>query len=204
MEAWITGIMNDFGYMGIFLLIAFENVFPPIPSEIILTFGGFMTTYSDLSIIGVVIASTLGAVIGAIILYGIGVLLDVNKLETLVGKYGHFLRLNKKDIHRVNDWFNKYGVWAVFFCRLVPLLRSLISIPAGSTRMNFFTFLLLTTAGSLIWNIVLVNIGAAVGASWETIVGYMDIYSNIVYVALVVLFALFVFLFIKKKRLLKK
>jgi membrane protein DedA with SNARE-associated domain len=204
MENWITGVMNEFGYIGIFLLITLENVFPPIPSEVILTFGGFMTTQTNLTITGVIIASTLGSVIGALILYGIGMLLDVARLERIVAKYGRILRLTPKDIHKANDWFTKYGVWTVFFCRLVPLLRSLISIPAGSTRMNFTKFVILTTLGSLIWNVILVYVGAAVGASWESIIGYMDIYSNIVYVALVLLFALFVFLFLKKRALKNK
>lgn len=199
MEAWITNIMDEFGYVGIFLLIALENIFPPIPSEVILTFGGFMTTSSDLSVMGVIIVSTLGSVFGAIALYGIGRLLDVERLERIIEKWGHILRLTKKDLHKGNNWFNKYGVWTVFFCRLIPLIRSLISIPAGMSHMNIGLFLLFTTIGTLIWNTILVNVGAAVGASWETIVGYMDVYSNIVYAILAVLIILFVILFIKKR-----
>jgi membrane protein DedA with SNARE-associated domain len=118
MENWITSIMEQFGYIGIFLLITLENLFPPIPSEVILTFGGFMTTHTDLSVFGVVVVSTIGSVAGAIVLYGIGVLLDINKVEKIVEKWGHILRLSKKDIHKANNWFSKYGVWTVFFCRL--------------------------------------------------------------------------------------
>lgn len=199
MENWITSIMNEFGYIGILLLIALENIFPPIPSEVILTFGGFMTTTSDLSILGVVIFSTIGSVIGAIILYGIGRLIDVDRMEKIIEKWGHILRLTKEDIHKANDWFNKFGVWTVFFCRFVPLIRSLISIPAGMSHMNFGIFLILTTVGTLIWNVVLVNIGAAVGDSWESIVGYMDIYSNFVYAILALLFIVFIVLFIRKR-----
>lgn len=204
MENWITEIMNQFGYMGIFLLIAIENLFPPIPSEVILTFGGFMTTHSNLTIPGVIAYSTAGSVIGAILLYGVGAFFDVNRLSVIVEKYGRILRLTKQDIYKANDWFNKYGVWTVFFCRLVPLLRSLISIPAGTTRMNLVTFLLLTTIGSLIWNTILVYVGAAVGDSWESIVAYMDIYSNIVYVMLAVIILLTAFFFIRKRFLKRK
>lgn len=199
MENWITNIMNEFGYIGILLLIALENIFPPIPSEVILTFGGFMTTGSDLSIFGVVVFSTIGSVIGAVILYGIGRLIDVDRMEKIIEKWGHLLRLTKEDIHKANDWFNKFGVWTVFFCRFVPLIRSLISIPAGMSHMNFGLFLILTTFGTLIWNVVLVNIGAAVGDSWESIVGYMDIYSNLVYAILALLFIIFIVLFIRKR-----
>ncbi|OMP68337.1 DedA family protein [Domibacillus epiphyticus] len=199
MENWITETMSTYGYMGIFLLIALENIFPPIPSEVILTFGGFMTTNTAMSVIGVIAVSTIGSVAGAVILYGIGLLVNVNRLEKVVEKWGHILRVSKEDIRRADAWFDKYGVWTVFFCRLIPLIRSLISIPAGMSHMNFWAFLLLTTAGTLIWNTILVNLGAAVGSSWEDIVGYMDIYSNVVYILLVLFFTVFVALFLKKK-----
>ena len=200
MENWITEVMNTYGYIGILLLIALENIFPPIPSEVILTFGGFMTTTSNMSIIGVIIVSTIGSIVGAIVLYGIGLLLDVNRLERIVDKWGHILRLTSKDIEKANAWFHKFGVWAVFLGRLVPLVRSLISIPAGMAHMNFWVFLLFTTLGSLIWNSILVSVGAAVGTSWSTIVGYMDTYSNVVLFLLVVFFVLFIILFIKNRR----
>ena len=200
MENWITEVMNTYGYIGILLLIALENIFPPIPSEVILTFGGFMTTTSNMSIIGVIIVSTIGSVVGAIVLYGIGLLIDVNRLEKIVDKWGHILRLTSKDIDKANAWFHKFGVWAVFLGRLVPLVRSLISIPAGMAHMNFWVFLLFTTLGSLIWNSILVSVGAAVGTSWSTIVGYMDTYSNVVLFLLVVFFVLFIILFIKNRR----
>jgi membrane protein DedA with SNARE-associated domain len=192
--------MDTFGYLGIFLLIALENIFPPIPSEVILTFGGFMTTESSLSKIGVIFFSTLGSVIGAIILFWIGTLLDVKTLEKIVDRWGHFLRLTKKDVHKADEWFSKYGVWTVFFCRLIPLIRSLISIPAGMARMNFWIFLLFTTLGSLIWNTILVLVGASVGASWEKIVEYMDVYSSIIYGILAIGLVVIIFLFIKKRK----
>lgn len=182
MENWITEFMGQFGYFGVFLLIMIENVFPPIPSEVILTFGGFMTTYSEMTRTGVIIAATAGSVVGAMILYSIGLLLDVSRLEKIIDRWGHLLRLTRKDIHRADAWFDKYGPWTVLFCRLVPLIRSLISIPAGMSNMNFPLFLLLTTVGSLIWNAALVSVGAAVGDNWESIVQYMDVYSNIAYV----------------------
>jgi membrane protein DedA with SNARE-associated domain len=199
LENWITDIMNDFGYMGILLIMLLENIFPPIPSEVTLTFGGFMTTYTNLNVIGVIIYSTIGSVVGAIILYGIGALLDVSKAERIVDKWGHILRLSKKDIHTANDWFHKYGVWAVFFCRLIPLIRSLISIPAGMSRMSFGLFLVFTAAGSFIWNVILVNIGAGLGSSWESIIGYMEVYSSVLYAFLALLVILFVILFVKKR-----
>jgi len=199
MEQWISEVMEAYGYVGIFLLIAIENLFPPIPSEVILTFGGFMTTTSNLTIVGVIVAATLGSVIGAICLYGVGRVLSVERLEQIVVRFGRILRLTPDDIRKADKWFAKYGVWAVFFGRLIPLIRSLISIPAGSSGMNFTSFLLLTTLGSLIWNTALVWVGAAVGASWDTIVHYMDIYSNIVYLLLIIAAAIVVFWFVRKR-----
>ncbi|MFD1927401.1 DedA family protein [Sporosarcina siberiensis] len=185
MEEWIIDFMSQFGYFGVFLLIMLENLFPPIPSEVILTFGGFMTTHSEMTRIGVIGVATVGSVIGAMVLYSIGLLVDVSVLERFVDRFGSILRLTRKDVHRAEEWFNKFGPWTVFFCRLVPLIRSLISIPAGMANMNFPLFLLLTTVGSLIWNTILVSVGAAVGKNWELIVQYMDIYSYIVYLLLV-------------------
>jgi len=185
-ENWITEFMDQFGYLGVFLLIMIENVFPPIPSEVILTFGGFMTTYSEMTRVGVIIAATVGSVIGAMILYSIGLFLDVARLEKIVDRWGSVLRLTRKDIHKADAWFGKYGPWTVLLCRLVPLIRSLISIPAGMSNMNFPLFIILTTIGSLIWNAALVTIGAAVGDNWQTIVYYMDIYSNVAYALLAI------------------
>lgn len=186
MENWITEFMDQFGYFGVFLLIMIENVFPPIPSEVILTFGGFMTTYSDMTRMGVIIAATVGSIIGAMILYSIGLFLDVARLEKIVDRWGGVLRLTRKDVRKADAWFDKYGPWTVLLCRLVPLIRSLISIPAGMSNMNFPLFILLTTIGSLIWNTALVMIGAAVGDNWQSIVHYMDIYSNVAYALLAI------------------
>ncbi|MET1014398.1 MAG: DedA family protein [Paenisporosarcina sp.] len=185
MENWITDIMSQYGYIGIFLLIMLENIFPPIPSEVILTFGGYMTTQSAMTPLGVILVSTAGSVAGAIILYWIGRQLDVKRLEKIVDRWGKVLRLTKADIHKADSWFDKYGIWTVLFCRLIPLIRSLISIPAGMSNMKFGLFLLFTTIGTLIWNTILVSVGAAVGDNWESIVGVMDVYSNIVYVLIV-------------------
>ncbi|WP_018662629.1 DedA family protein [Heyndrickxia acidiproducens] len=199
MQNWIMSVMEDFGYMGILLLIALENIFPPIPSEVILTFGGFMTIHTSLSVIGVVTVSTIGSVLGAIILYGVGAMIDINRMEKIIEKWGHILRVTKDDLYKANNWFNKYGLWTIFLCRFIPLIRSLISIPAGMSHINFGLFLLLTTLGTFIWNVTLVSIGVAVGNQWETIVGYMDIYSNIVYAVLALLLISLVIVWIRKR-----
>lgn len=200
MEIWLNEIMNEYGYVGIMFLMALENIFPPIPSELILTFGGYMTTKSTLSILGVVISATVGSVVGAIVLYIIGLQLDVEKLEKIVDRWGHILHITINDIHKADAWFDKYGPWTVFFCRFVPLIRSLISIPAGMSNMNAGIFLLFTTLGTLIWNSILVYLGASLGDSWEVIVEYMEIYSRVIYAVLFLLVIVLLFIFAKKRR----
>ncbi|HBK0036285.1 TPA: DedA family protein [Listeria monocytogenes] len=187
METWITSIMADFGYIGIFVLIMVENLFPPIPSEIILTFGGFMTTVTSLNVVMVIIVATLGSVVGAILLYKVASYFGKERLTKIVLKYGRILRLKESDIERAESFFLKYGSWAVFLCRMIPLIRSLISIPAGMTKMKMSRFLILTTAGSLLWNTVLIGLGAVIGESWNEIVVFMDSFSTIIYSVIAIL-----------------
>ena len=201
MQATIISIMNKFGYLGVFFLIAVENIFPPIPSEVILLFGGFMTTYSKLNIIGVIVSSTLGSLVGAIILYYIGKILNKERLKKIVkGKIGKILRLKAKDIDKADEWFDTKGNKTVFFCRFVPILRSLISIPAGISEMEMPKFLIYTIIGSAIWNSVLTILGSMVGKKWESIVDIFDKYSHITLFALIILFIIFVFIYFKKRK----
>ena len=189
MQDIIIQLMDQFGYIGIMLLIAVENIFPPIPSEVVLTFGGFMTTYTSLSIIGVIIFSTLGAILGAIVLYYIGRILNKERLMRIVsGKIGRVLCLKADDIEKADRWFGTKGDKVVFFGRFVPIIRSLISIPAGMSGMPFGRFLILTTIGSSIWNTVLIVIGSVVGESWEKIVAIVNEYAVVTVVVLAIVF----------------
>ncbi|MDR0979732.1 MAG: DedA family protein [Candidatus Nomurabacteria bacterium] len=204
MQEMIIEVMNQFGYLGVALLIMIENIFPPIPSEVILTFGGFMTTYATLNVWGVILAATIGSVLGALALFYVGRILNAERLERLVsGKIGHALRLKKEDIAKADAWFDKHGNKAVFFGRFVPIVRSLISLPAGFSDMKLGPFLTFTASGTLIWNIVLVWAGRFAGGVWEKVAHLFDIYSLVALVALVVIFGIVVLIFIKK-RFLKK
>lgn len=206
MQGWIIGIMDQFkgiiAYWVIMLLIAIENVFPPIPSEIILTFGGFLTTdpTREMNVWMVVLFSTLGSVVGAVILYGIGRLLSKEHLMWIIDKWGRILRLKRKDLDNAESWFNKKGSATVFFCRFIPIIRSLISIPAGMSKMKIGKFLLLTTIGTAIWNTVLVNLGAVMGNQWEKIANFMDTYSTATAVVLVILAIAGLFWFFKLRK----
>ena len=205
MENFIIEIMNDFGYIGIGLLILIENVFPPIPSELILTFGGFMTIDTNMTIVGVIIASTIGSVLGAIILYYIGKILNKERLIKIVtSKYGKLLRVKPEDIESADKWFDKKGNKTVFFCRFIPVVRSLISIPAGMSEMPLVKFIVYTTFGSAIWNTVLVLVGAFAGDKKDLILTIIDDASYVIVALIVIVFLIFVYRFYKKRAKNKK
>lgn len=196
MENFMIDIMQQFGYLGVFLLIAIENIFPPIPSEVVLLFGGFMTTYTGLNIVAMVIAATLGSLFGAIVLYYIGKILNKERLKKIVsGKIGKVLRIKIEDIDKADEWFDTKGNKTVFFCRFIPIVRSLISIPAGMSEMPMGKFLIYTTAGSTIWNTVLIVIGSKVGENWVNILNIFDQYSHITLIVLIVIFIICCILF---------
>lgn len=201
MNSFMMHLMNTYGYLGIAFLITAENLFPPIPSEVILTFGGFMTTYTRMNIIGVVISATVGSVLGAIVLYQAGHLISKSRLERLLtGKIGGILHFKKDDVEHAAQWFDSQGNYTVFFCRFIPIVRSLISIPAGMAEMGFPKFLLLTTLGSVIWNLVLVSLGAIAGASWQKIVVYMGTYSQVAKIVMLIFAAIGIIWFLYKRK----
>ncbi len=200
MERMVIDVINQFGYWGVGFLIAIENIFPPIPSEVILTFGGFATTISDLTVVGVIVSATLGAVVGALILYYLGRLLSKERLEMLFSsRLGRILHLKVSDVAKAEIWFTNRGSATVFFCRFVPLIRSLISIPAGMSKMSMGKFLLLTTIGTAIWNTVLVILGVWAGAAWSTVVTYFDTYSLVAVCVLGVVGLVAVLMFWKRR-----
>ena len=195
MQEFIINIMNSYGYIGVFLLILIENIFPPIPSELILLFGGFMTTYTKLNIIGMIISSTLGSLIGALLLYKIGTIFSKEKLKILIsGKLGRVLKLKNSDIDNANKWFTYEGKKTVFFGRFIPLIRSIISIPAGINKMNISKFITYTLLGSVIWNLVLIILGHIVGRNWKAILKIFKLYSRF---SLLLLFILLIILITK-------
>lgn len=180
MQEFIITLMDRFGYVGILLLITLENLFPPIPSEVILTLGGFMTTYTTMTVPGVILFSTLGSLLGAIILYFVGKILNQERLIALsMGPVGRILHFSTTDICRSISRFREKGNATVFYCRFIPILRSLISIPAGICEMSQGRFLIYTTLGSLIWNTILVTLGSIVGENWGEISNIFHKYSTL-------------------------
>ncbi len=198
MEQWIEQLMNAWGYIGVAFLIALENLFPPIPSEFILTFGGFMTTRTEMTIVGVIIASTIGSIIGAICLYLVGRVVRPSILKKyLASRFGKILRLKPTDVDRAMMWFNKHGILTVFFCRFVPVIRSLISIPAGFARMKFGIFIIFTLLGSIIWNTVLILLGAWAGENWHAI---LETFDSVKYLIFIPVGLIIIYYIVKAKR----
>lgn len=200
MQEFIINIMNSYGYLGVFLLILIENIFPPIPSEVILLFGGFMTTYTSLNVLGMTMSSTLGSVLGALILYKIGNFFNKETLKRLIHtRLGKLLRINNSDIDSSFNYFQTKGEKTIFFCRFIPLIRSLISLPAGINKMNITKFTIYTTLGSLIWNIVLITLGQIVGSNWKSILKIFDLYSTYAVVIIFIISIVLIIKFYKKK-----
>lgn len=200
MEKWIADLIEQYGYFGILLLITLENIFPPIPSEIILMFGGFMTTKTSLSVLGVAVVATTGSIAGSLVLYGIGRMFNMERMEKLVERKGSWMRLKKEDIQKATKWIKSYGYWAVVICRMIPLIRSLISIPAGMAKLRLTPFLLFTCIGTFIWNITMVGIGALVGENWSFVMQLLAVYSTITYVLIAAIGLLVFFFFLRRAR----
>ena len=200
MQAWILQVMGQYGALGIFFLIFIENVFPPIPSEVILAFGGFMTLQTTLSVQSVILAATLGSVAGALVLYGAGRWVGQTRLTAFVRRYGKYLGLKEENVKKAMRCYQRYQKRTVFFCRMAPIVRSLISVPAGLSRMPMGPFLLLTTLGSARWNTVLVLAGRALGHAWSSIGAFMDTYAMLLWGALGLLGAVWMWRRQKRKR----
>lgn len=201
MEEWITDLMNNWGYFGVAFLVALENLFPPIPSEFILTFGGFMTTRTNMTVPGVIMSSTIGSVAGAICLYYIGKLVSLSLLKKmLAGKLGTFLRLKPRDIDRSVDWFQQRGYLTVFFCRFIPVIRSLISIPAGVARMPLLPFITYTVLGTVLWNTILIVLGALAGDNWSVILDMFNRYKYYLFIPVIVFGSYFLYKFYSTRK----
>ncbi|MEV3991002.1 DedA family protein [Streptomyces sp. NPDC049837] len=179
MERWINSLMDTLGAPGAGLAIALENLFPPLPSEVILPLAGFASASGRIDLIAALLWTTAGSVMGALALYGVGALLG---RERTIAVASRLPLVKVADIERTEAWFGRHGTKAVFFGRMVPVFRSLISVPAGVERMPLPVFLGLTTLGSAIWNTVFVLAGYALGDNWEQVTQYVSLYSKVVLV----------------------
>ena len=174
---WIESLIAAIGYPGIVLAMALENIFPPIPSEAVLPFAGALSAKGELSFWGVIAAGTAGSLIGAVVLYAIGYVAREAGVRRIVEVYGKYVFISERDLDRSAAWFERYGEAIIFFGRLIPLIRSIISVPAGYTRMNMVRFLVYTTLGTTLWNLILTYIGRVLGENWADISELMAPYE---------------------------
>ncbi|WP_462211533.1 undecaprenyl phosphate transporter UptA [Staphylococcus hominis] len=199
MEQIITNFIGQWGYAAIFILILLENVLPVVPSEIILTFAGLMSVRSGLSILVLFIISTIASFIGLLILYYLCRLIKEKSIYRFVDKYGKWFKLKGNDVKRANDWFKRYGAWAVLLCRFIPVLRVLITIPAGINKMNVATFTMLSLLGTTIWNFALILLGRLLSDSFDVLMSGIHTYSYFMYVILIIIILYVLYrLFFKK------
>ena len=210
---WVQDVINQFGYFGVALLVVIENVFPPIPSEIVLPFAGFVAqqgasavnaaadaAQSDTTVVGMMIAATVGSVVGALILYFVSAAIGPERLRGFVERFGKWFGVKSSDLVRAEEWFDRRSVVAVLVGRCVPLIRSIVSIPAGFRRMKLTSFVVLTAIGSAVWNIALIGAGAVLGDQWERVGEYVGVFQWLVIAAVLVLLVRFVVSRLKKRR----
>lgn len=197
---WATEIVEGLGYPGVAMLVALENVFPPIPSEVVLGLAGYTASQGDAWVVGMIIAATIGSVVGAWILYGLSAAIGPVRLRAVVIRYGTWIGFSETDLDRAESWFDRRSHLAVLVCRCIPLIRSLISIPAGFRRMPLGAFTLFTLIGSLVWNTVLVTAGYLLADQWEKVLEFTEPFQTLV----VVLIGLLVVALIVRKVVLTK
>lgn len=188
MFEFITNFIHESGYLGIMLLMFLENIFPPLPSELILPFAGFEAAQGELHPVGIIISGSIGALIGLWVWYKVGYAVGTEGLKKWARKYGRWLTLNPTQVEYVDKWFDRHGHKAVFFGRLLPTVRTLISVPAGITEMPLKQFLLFSGLGTFIWSSVLVLAGYFMGQNYEEISHYINPVSNIIFATIVVLY----------------
>jgi membrane protein DedA with SNARE-associated domain len=210
---WVQDVINQFGYLGVALLVVIENVFPPIPSEIVLPFAGFVAqqgasavnatadaAQSDTTVVGMMIAATVGSVVGALILYFVSAAIGPERLRGFVERFGKWFGVKSSDLVRAEEWFDRRSSAAVLVGRCVPLIRSIVSIPAGFRRMKLTSFVVLTAIGSAVWNIALIGAGAVLGDQWERVGEYVGLFQWLVIAAVLLLLVRFVVSRLKNRR----
>lgn len=189
----LARVIDALGYFGIMLLVALENIIPPIPSEAILPMAGFLAASGTFNVWLVILAATIGSLLGATVLYYAGLTLGRTKILHLVDKHGGKVGLSLDDVKKAEAWFQQRGRMSVLLGRLVPIVRSLISIPAGFYGMPFPIFLLYSAIGSLVWNSILVGLGYRLESHWDRIEPYVDIFQYIVIAVVIVLVARYIY-----------
>ena len=194
MQEWITNTMNSLGYLGIGLLMFLENLFPPIPSELIMPLAGYTATFpnTQIQVIPAIAAGVIGTILGAIPWYYAGLLLGQQRLQLLASRYGKWIGISGDDIEKSTNWFQKHGAKAVLFGRLVPGIRTLISIPAGISKMPLIPFFLYSTIGTIGWVTLLTYAGYFLGKNYKLVEDYIDVITKVVVFGVLLAIAAFI------------
>ncbi len=185
---WVVTTIEGWGYLGVFLLMVAENVFPPIPSEVIMPLAGFLAGRGDLSLTLTMLAGTAGSVTGTLMWYYIGKAFGEARLKRIAARHGRLLTLSPSDIDNAHRWFQRHGAAAVFFGRMIPAIRTLISVPAGLSAMPFWRFLVYTVLGSALWTGVLTFAGLMLHENYALVADYVDPLSKLVVAAVVAIY----------------
>jgi membrane protein DedA with SNARE-associated domain len=186
---WITGVIERLGYFGVATLTFLENLFPPIPSELVIPLAGFVAAQGDLRLAIVIVMGSVGSLAGATVWYVIGRRVGEGRLRAWVGRYGKWLTLSEDDVDRAQRWFRRHGAAVVFFGRLVPGVRTFVSLPAGFSSMPLAPFLLYSALGTALWTTALAYAGVALQANFTLVGDYLDIATNAVLAAIAVMLA---------------
>jgi len=181
----VTDVIDALGPAGVAFLVALVNLFPPIPSEVVLPLAGFVAGRGDANVVVMVAAATVGSLVGALVLYAVAALIGPERFRAFVVRFGKFFAVQPHEIERAESWFDDHANRAVLICRCVPLIRSLVSIPAGFRRMPLAPFIVYTAIGSLVWNVLLIGAGYALGDRWEQVEDYVGIMQLIVIATIV-------------------
>ncbi|MGA0081226.1 MAG: DedA family protein [Ilumatobacteraceae bacterium] len=200
LATWVQDVIEQLGYLGVALLVVLENVFPPIPSEIVLPFAGFVAQRGSDSVVLMILAATVGSVIGALIMYWIAAVIGDERLHAFTRRFGKWVQIREADLTRAEEWFDRHAVSAVLVGRCVPLIRSVVSIPAGFRRMKLVPYIAYTFLGSLAWNIALVGAGAILGENWERVEPVVAAFQRIVIVLVVAAVARLAYTFFRRRR----
>jgi membrane protein DedA with SNARE-associated domain len=200
LATWVQDVIEQLGYLGVALLVVLENVFPPIPSEIVLPFAGFVAQRGSDSVVLMILAATVGSVIGALIMYWIAAIIGDERLHAFTRRFGKWVQIREADLTRAEEWFDRHAMSAVLVGRCVPLIRSVVSIPAGFRRMKLIPYIAYTFLGSLVWNIALVGAGAVLGENWERVEPVIATFQWIVIVVILAGIARLAYVVVQRRR----
>ncbi|MBQ1071009.1 DedA family protein [Micromonospora sp. D75] len=178
LTGWVASVIDSLGAVGVALLVALESIIPPIPSEIVLAMAGYLSAEGRFNVVFIVLAATVGSLLGALVLYWLGAALGEERLKRWLD---HIPLVDLQDLEKADRWFERHGRWAVLIGRVVPVVRSLVSVPAGANRMPLGEFILLTTLGSGVWNALIVGAGFTLGSRWEDVDRYSSWFNYAIF-----------------------